>query len=70
MVKKKQQTQNSKPQKSKPPNRSERQSWTVPNIPPAIRPIHTPKPAQNNPQPEPSKPKPDSSKPQSNKPKK
>ncbi len=70
MSKKKKQTQNNKPQKAIPPNRSERQSWTVPNIPPAIRPVHRPKPPQNNPQPESSKPMPDSSKPQSDNPKK
>ncbi len=51
--------QKTKPQKTKPPYRSERQSWAVPNTPPAIRPIHRPKPSQNNPKPESSKPQAD-----------
>ena len=50
--------------------KSHRQSWTVPNIPPAIRPVHSPKPPQNKPKPESSKPKPESPKPQADKPKK
>ena len=56
MSKDKEKTQNTKPQKTKPPYRSERQPWTVPNTPPAIRPVNRPKPSQNNPKPESPKP--------------
>lgn len=59
MPKKKDAIQNTKPQKTKSPYRSARQSWTVPNIPPAIRPVHRPKPPQNNPKPESAKPQTD-----------
>lgn len=59
MPKKKDPIQKTKPQKTKPPYRSERQSWTVPNTPPAIRPVHRPKPPQNNSKPESSKPQAD-----------
>ena len=66
MPKKKDSIQNTKPQKTKPLYRSERQPWTVPNTPPAIRPVHRVKPPQNNSKPESSKS--ESSKPQADKP--
>ena len=77
MSEKKRQTENTKTHKPKPPYKGERQSWTVPNIPPVARPIPE-TPVQDNPKPESSKPefqpqipKPvDTPKPQPDKPKK
>ena len=58
--------------KNKNTKKRHKQSWTVPNIPPAIRPVHTTPKPQDNPKPDSSKPntKSDSSKPEADKPKK
>ena len=71
MPEKKQQTQNTRPHKNKPPYKSERQSWTVPNIPPVARPLPTTTPSQDKPKPESPKTdaKPDLPKPEADKPK-
>ena len=65
MSEKKQQTQNTK--KS---NRPEKQSWTVPNIPPVARPVNVTPPQPNKPESPKPETKPESSKPEANKPKK
>ncbi len=65
MSKKTPQTRNTK--KS---SKFEKQSWTVPNIPPEARPVNVPPPQPNKPESPKPEAKPESSKPEANKPKK